>query len=549
MSPLSILALSTLASLVVTSLVMYAGARLFSEFRSAERKQGEYRADAVAQVGTSTRLPSVGGPAVLAGISASLGIAVAARALSPDLALSFLVLCWLQGGLGWIDDLAKSRGQGLSEPLKLSWLMAVAVGWSVWYAWAWLGPGETFVNRVAWVVVSAVFLMWITLCVSFSDGVDGLTAGLCAIAAAPFVAVALATARSGPGSLGAVTLGAALGALLLNQPSRWTRRGTAPRRARAYLGDSGALVLGTALGALTVVSRWEWLWLLAGAALVIEGTSVLVQTGVLVPLFRRGLGALRFRTSATLVPHTDFPLPFLATPFHHHMSLVGLGPLETVGSLYAIAAIGACLASVAAIFPRYAPAPAIVLGIALYAVVLLWSLASKGLFLLWSDGGAGGEVALCRGLPFAVGGLRLFVDTGDRVRGLPAATRLEIAPWLDRRMNRHDAAAALGLCSWAAGDRDAAARRWRSLPVLSLLVREEAAVRLAEHARSTEGLDVLLQTWGQALGQAYQEGRLEIVCARLARRAATEGMDGLACALREQAPRLRWDVRVSAGPP
>lgn len=521
-----------MTAFAVTAAAMAAGVRIFPGFRSAEQKQGEYRSDG-AQLGASTRLPSAGGPGIVLGLSFALALAVEAGAVGLDLALPFLALCWLQGGLGWLDDLAKSRGQGLSERAKLAWLLLVAIAWSAWYAWAWLGPAEPLFQRVSWLLVATAYLLWITLCVSFSDGVDGLTSGVCAISSVPFV-VAVAASRLGLGMLGGATLGAALGALLLNQPSRWTRRGTAPRRARAYLGDSGALVLGSALGALTVLSGWEWLWLLAGAALVVEGTSVLVQTGILVPLFRRVLTVTRFRGNPTLVPHTDFPLPFLATPFHHHLSLAGLGPLQTVFWLYAVAGVGALLSIFEALAPWRASRPiAVVAAAALYVAVLLWSLASKGQFLRWREGDGGATIVAYRGVPYEVGRLRLYAETGERVCSLPCAARGSVAPWLDRRLGRHDVAAILGLCAWLAGDREAAVRRWQALPVLTLLLREDVAVLAAEHARSTGQLDGLLHSWRQALGQVYQAGRLEIVCARLARVAAVRALEALGVALCE----------------
>jgi len=286
---------------------------------------------------------------------------------------------------------------------------------------------------------------------------------------------------------------------------------------------------------LVVLARWEWMWLLAGAALVVEGTSVLLQTGILVPLFRRVLTVKRFGLGPTFIPHTDFPLPFLATPFHHHLSLAGLGPLQTVVWMYGIASIGAVLSVLGTLGPHSATWAIAALGVGLYVAIVSWSLTSKGLFLLWSEGNAGGMITLCRGVPYKVGRLRLYVETGDQVRDLPSASRAEVAPWLARRLNRHDAAAVLGLCAWIAGDRDSAAHRWRSLPVLSLILRESAAVRLVDHARSSGQLDGLLQNWEQALGQVYQAGRLGVVCARLARVASSEGMDSLAHALRERA--------------
>lgn len=77
--------------------------------------------------------------------------------------------------------------------------------------------------------------------VNFIDGVDGLAAGVCTIAALTFGVIALSLDRDAAGVLALLTAGAALGYL---------RHGFHP--ASIFLGDSGSNLLGFLLGAIIV---------------------------------------------------------------------------------------------------------------------------------------------------------------------------------------------------------------------------------------------------------------------------------------------------------
>ena len=77
--------------------------------------------------------------------------------------------------------------------------------------------------------------------VNFIDGVDGLAAGVCTIAAVTFAVIALSLDRNAAGVLAMLTAGAALGYL---------RHGFHP--ASIFLGDSGSNLLGYMLAAIAV---------------------------------------------------------------------------------------------------------------------------------------------------------------------------------------------------------------------------------------------------------------------------------------------------------
>jgi UDP-GlcNAc:undecaprenyl-phosphate GlcNAc-1-phosphate transferase len=75
--------------------------------------------------------------------------------------------------------------------------------------------------------------------VNFLDGLDGLAAGVCGIAAATFSVIALSLHRPQPAILSAIVVGACFGFL---------RHNFYP--ARIFMGDSGALLLGFVLAAV-----------------------------------------------------------------------------------------------------------------------------------------------------------------------------------------------------------------------------------------------------------------------------------------------------------
>src|SRR5262249_50870383 len=94
----------------------------------------------------------------------------------------------------------------------------------------WLGAPLT----VLWIV--AIMNM-----VNFLDGLDGLAAGVCAIAGLTFCVIALSLSRPNPAVYSAIVFGACLGFL---------RHNFYP--ARIFMGDSGALLLGFVLAAISV---------------------------------------------------------------------------------------------------------------------------------------------------------------------------------------------------------------------------------------------------------------------------------------------------------
>ncbi len=513
------------------SLLLCGVARLlFPKFRSGEHKPGNHRSDLTpdGREIKTIELPLVGGPAFTIA-TVIMGI-VAGYVLHFSQDQWTLLLIGLGATIGYmlvgfLDDWKKVYSkEGLSEKAKFSGVFFVSIAVALLYFFLLPKNGQEsyspwkdifFISNflcpkstdASVCVVSLahpisyfgwlIFLMLMTgfigtftsLSVDFSDGFDGLAGGLVFSAAIAFGIIVIGLIDNTKSGLVLEVLsllcaGSVLGYLPWNWPSAWAaRRGTAKRRAKIYMGDSGALGLGGLLAMVAIFSRQELLLLLVGGAFVLEGLSALVSARVMTPFFRKRLQLLRFTSLNEYVPHTEFPLPFLATPMHHHFDLLGWDRRRLV---YGAWALGACFAVIGvmtnfATFPwqRY-------LGRILILLIgwAVWSSSS------WSKRYFVGKhpaertrrrrLALYYGYPYRLMGINLYhlvepIDANEDVIETPAE---DLALW--QRMNIYDARAMLGLYCYRAGYFPAALAQWSRIPEANRVLRPEIARLLAE---------------------------------------------------------------------
>src|SRR5713101_9087420 len=140
------------------------------------------------------------------------------------------------------------------------------------------------------------------------------------------------------------------------------------------MGDSGALALGGMLAMVAIFSRNEIFVVMIGGAFVLEGLSAFISAKVMTPFFRNRLQMLRFASSREFVPHTEFPLPFLATPLHHHFDLLGWDRRRLVYGAWALGAgfsiLGVMIVYATETWERY-------LG-RILVLILAWAIWSSG---------------------------------------------------------------------------------------------------------------------------------------------------------------------------
>ena len=154
--------------------------------------------------------------------------------------------------------------------------------------------------------------------VNFIDGVDGLAAGVCTIAAGTFAVIALSLDRNEAGVLAMLTAGAALGYL---------RHGFHP--ASIFLGDSGSNLLGYMLAAIAVQGALKTNAVVALVfPLVILAVPILDSSFVIAKRIKYGQPVYRADS----------------WHFHHRFANIGFSQRRTVLYLYGWTLVLAMLA-------------------------------------------------------------------------------------------------------------------------------------------------------------------------------------------------------------
>jgi UDP-GlcNAc:undecaprenyl-phosphate GlcNAc-1-phosphate transferase len=155
-------------------------------------------------------------------------------------------------------------------------------------------------------VVALVLLMNV---VNFSDGVDGLAAGVCAIAAVAFSIIAFDLGRNTAGILAAIVCGAALGFLMFNF-----------HPASVFMGDCGSNLLGLLLGAVIIEGTLK-----TNALIALVGPLVVLA----VPFLDTGF------VVAKRLKYRRVPWRGDSNHFHHRLHRLGFSQRRAVLYLYA----------------------------------------------------------------------------------------------------------------------------------------------------------------------------------------------------------------------
>ncbi|MDZ7780172.1 MAG: phospho-N-acetylmuramoyl-pentapeptide-transferase [Gemmatimonadota bacterium] len=269
--------------------------------------------------------PTMGGVIIIA--SATLSTLLWADVTNGYVIVAVISLLWT-GTIGFLDDYLKvvqGKTRGLVARYKMvgQWSFGLALG--AFLLWNPMSPHPTtwttvpFFSDVAAAFAGPAFVLFAAAVVSGSsnavnltDGLDGLAAGLTAIAAATFGVFAYIAGRvdtsaylgffylpgAGELTIFAVALaGAAVGFLWFNAPP-----------AQVFMGDTGSLALGGAIGVMAILLKAEFLLVIVGGVFVLETLSVILQTSYFKYTRRRfGEGRRIFRMA----------------PIHHHFEQLG----------------------------------------------------------------------------------------------------------------------------------------------------------------------------------------------------------------------------------
>jgi UDP-GlcNAc:undecaprenyl-phosphate/decaprenyl-phosphate GlcNAc-1-phosphate transferase len=157
----------------------------------------------------------------------------------------------------------------------------------------------------AFTVIGIVALMNV---INFIDGVDGLAAGVCTIAALTFAAIALSLDRNVAGLIAMITAGSCIGYL---------RHGFAP--ASIFLGDSGSNLLGYLLGTIVVQGALK-----TNAVIALAFPLVILAVPIL-------------DSSFVIAKRIKYGKPIYTADkwhFHHRFANIGFSPRRTSLYLY-----------------------------------------------------------------------------------------------------------------------------------------------------------------------------------------------------------------------
>ncbi len=181
-------------------------------------------------------IPRLGGLAIFLGIIVPSLAFLDLSAEMRGILLGAAVACVV----GAVDDF-----RGLEPLPKLAGQVLAAVIPTFFGVWIdhFTFPFVGAVDLPPWIGIplTVVWIVAVMNMVNFLDGMDGLAAGVCAIAGATFSVIALSLGTADAAILSAVVAGACVGFL---------RHNFFP--ARIFMGDSGALVLGFTLATVSV---------------------------------------------------------------------------------------------------------------------------------------------------------------------------------------------------------------------------------------------------------------------------------------------------------
>ena len=203
-------------------------------------------------------------------------------------------------------------------------------------------------------VLSLVFVMNV---VNFSDGIDGLAAGVCAIAGVAFAIIAFDLNKGTPATLSAITAGAALGFLIHNF-----------HPASIFMGDAGSNLLGLLLGCVAIEGAVKTQAILALVfPLVVLAVPFLDTTFVV-------LKRLKYGNPVYVADQNHF---------HHRFARIGFSQRRTVFYLYAWTLCVAAFAIALRFVPYSDNGGTLHLGWTLVMAALALVVVAASVYLVW----------------------------------------------------------------------------------------------------------------------------------------------------------------------
>ncbi|WP_459611339.1 MraY family glycosyltransferase [Corynebacterium urogenitale] len=295
--------------------------------------------------------PRLGGVAMFTGVIVAITVASQLPALNrgfppvtPDMA-AVVIAAFVIVVVGVFDDL-----YDISWMLKLGGQLVAAIvmslmglSWYLFYVPA--GDGTTLIlDQVQSTVLTAILTVTIVNAMNFVDGLDGLAAGLGAIAAGTILVFSLTILHDQGGTVSAYPP-AIISSVLLGVCVGFLPHNFSP--ARIFMGDSGSMLIGLLLSAACVSASGRINMSLYGTAdvLALLSPMIVVLAALFIPLLDLLLAVVRRVAQGKS--------PFAPDKKHLHHRLLRLGHTQkrVVLVLYSWVAVVAFAAVGATVLP------------------------------------------------------------------------------------------------------------------------------------------------------------------------------------------------------
>jgi UDP-N-acetylmuramyl pentapeptide phosphotransferase/UDP-N-acetylglucosamine-1-phosphate transferase len=272
-----------------------------------------------------TPIPHIGG---IVFVIAFIGIVVPAIFLSnhigkdfhksPVQNIAFFVGAMFIFAIGLIDDMRHLRGPIKLACLLLASLMICASGSAIRS----ISVGQMFVFKMGWAAwpVTCLWIMMITVCFNFIDGLDGLATGIAMIVCSVIAILTFLCHQPLMTFVMLTLLGSLTGFMCFNF-----------HPAKIFMGDCGSMFLGFVIGAGSVVSQ----------------TKSCTGVGMALPFL--ALGVPIFDTVLAILRRRLFERRSVFSPdrnhLHHRLLDSGLCHRSVVFVIHAVTILSVCLGS------------------------------------------------------------------------------------------------------------------------------------------------------------------------------------------------------------
>lgn len=267
--------------------------------------------------------PRLGGLAILAGFLVPVLYFLPADPAARALVAGAVLIC----ALGAVDDI-----WGLSPPVKLLGQVAcaaipVSAGLTIDHiTLPFLGVGDL---GPAQYPLTILWFVAIVNMINFSDGMDGLAAGITGLGATTFAILAASLGRADPAIMAAALAGACAAFLVFNF-----------HPAKVFMGDAGSMFLGFVIAGVSVSGVMK-----SAAAVAVVAPLIVLAIPIL-------------DTSFVIMKRLKHGLPVYnadRSHFHHRFFTIGWGQRKTVLALYAWCALMGAVALLLRFVPYREP--------------------------------------------------------------------------------------------------------------------------------------------------------------------------------------------------